>query len=853
MPICIERIVFERLGGGMLRRHRRISVLDQIISHYRIVQELGGGSMGVVYAAEDVRLGRRVAIKFLPEALASDPMARQRFQREARTASALNHPNICTVYDIGERDGHPFIVMELLQGVTLRQRMAAERLRVEEALDYAIQIAEALEAAHAAGIVHRDLKPANIFITSRGQAKILDFGLAKPTGVASREFGPGSSDPSSGDNTPAPFIQRDHLTTAGTLMGTVAYMSPEQARGEELDARADLFSFGTVLYEMSTGRRPFTGNTSAVVFHAILSGAPTPPSAVNPGLPRELERITFKALQREPAKRYQHAYEIGSDLKRLKRDMESGLEPIGEEQTPKESPMPAAELPWWRSKPAGWVLTGVALAVFLRVLLALGVGEWGDRVFRRPSSGPIRSLAVLPFENLSADPTQEYLVDGLTDEVITDLARLGGLTVISRTSVMTYKGSKKRLPEIGRELKVDAVLEGSMLKTPEGLRITAQLVAVPADKHLWAQSYEQKSGDVLASQDEVATAIARQVESRLQPATELEKQPQGQLASRAPANAEAYDAYLEGRYFWNQRTEAGFDKAIAYFNQAIQHDPNYAAAYAGLADSYLLLGEYGLRARPDTYAKARSAAGRALELNGELAEAHTSLGALDNNEGNRADAEREFRRAIELSPGYPTAHQWYAELLGNEGRSSEAIAEINRARELDPLSVLINTQVGFIFYLAREYDEAEKQLRRTLDMDPGYCLALSDLGAVYLARQMYPAAVAEYRKSTESCRDSIPVVLQLAESYAFAGQTEMARKLLNGLPEPALRNPANLAYLSLVYVALGDSQRACELLRENIEQHTMTPSTGVGTVPLYDPLLQDPQCAAVLRSAGIVL
>jgi eukaryotic-like serine/threonine-protein kinase len=834
-------------------------LLDRTISHYRIVQELGGGSMGVVYEAEDVRLGRRVAVKFLPAALASDPMARERFQREARTASALNHPNICTLYDIGEHDGHPFIVMELLEGTTLRgllQRAKSETpgeapLRLDKVLDFAIQIAEGLEAAHAAGIIHRDIKPANIFITRREQAKILDFGLAKPTGAAAGQPSSGSSDRSSTDETPTQSIDPEHLTTAGTMMGTAAYMSPEQARGEELDARTDLFSLGTVLYETSTGSRPFAGRTSAIIFHAILGEPPTPPSELNPELPLDLERIITKALEKDSAKRYQHAFEIVNDLKRLKRDIESGLAPAVRAKEEQREAVEPARPRWWRSKMAGWVLTGVGLALFLRILLALGLGDWRNRVFRRSAPGPIHSLAVLPFENLSADPAQDYLVDGMTDEVITDLARLDGLTVISRTSVMTYKGSKERLPEIGRELKVDAILEGSMLKTPDGMRVTAQLIAVPADKHLWAQSYEQKSGDVLALQDRVAADITSHVQLQLHPQTQPQSTSQAQAASSPPANPEAYDAYLEGRYFWNKRTEVGFDKAIGYFNQAIEKDPNYAAAYAGLADAYLLLGESGVRPRLETYMKARSAAERALELNEKLAEAHASLGALDNDEGDRAGAERELRRAIELSPGYPTAHQWYAELLGSEGRYGEAIAEINRARELDPLSVLINTQVGYILYLARKNDAAQEQLQRTLEMDPSFCLAHADLASVYLARQMFNEAVVEYQKVTR-CDYTLEGVMQLARAYALAGQTTHARKLLAGLPESARRNPAYTSYLALAYLALGDKRQAFQLLKNAIEQHMVTPTTGIGTVPFYDSFLSDPQCAALLRSAGIV-
>lgn len=816
------------------------------VSHYRIVQTLGGGGMGVVYEAEDMRLHRRVAIKFLPEALANDPLSRKRFQREARAASALNHPNICTLHDIGEHEGHPFIVMELLEGVTLRRRMAEGALPLEQVLDFAVQIAGGLDAAHSAGIMHRDIHPGNIFVTGSGQLKILDFGLAKPAGLPARESSSGeTTSTSSRENDPTQPFNRCDLTGHGAMMGTVGYMSPEQTRGENVNVRSDLFSFGTVLYEMATGRRPFTGKTSAMVYYAILGQDPRPPSELNPALPLELERIITKAVEKEPAKRYQQASELHSDLKRLKRKIDSGPAPAVAKE---EGAARAFHKPIHRLLR---LLAGAGLVVSLGALLLLNVGRWRDRLTGRVASGHIRSLAVLPFENLSADASQGYLVDGMTDEVITDLAQLHGLTVISRTSVMSYKGTKKRLPEIGRELRVDAVLEGSVLKAGDKLRITAQLIAVRTDRHLWAQSYEQRSGDVLSLQDQVAAAIAQQVQARIQGQFQTQPQPQTDPPSARPASTEAYDAYLEGRYFWNQRTEASFGRAIDYFNQAIAKDANYAAAYAGLADCYLLLGESGMRLREEVFPKARSAAEAALRLNDKLGEAHASLGALDHIEGRPGDADKEFRRAIELSPGYATAHQWYAEFLGGTGQYEQAIAEINRARQLDPLSVLMNTQVGYILYLARKPDEAQAQLQRTLEMDPGSCLAHGDLAAVYLDKKMFPAAVSELRKYQDLCPGGKASLIQLAGAYAFAGQSGQARKTLGELPDSDRRNPVLFPYLALAYVALGDKPEALDFLKRAIEQRTIS-VTKQSTPPLFDPLIADTWCADLLRRADLL-
>jgi serine/threonine protein kinase/tetratricopeptide (TPR) repeat protein len=782
--------------------------IGQTLGHYRILEKIGAGGMGTVYRAHDERLDRDVALKVLPPSGLGNDAARRLFRKEALALSRLNHPNIASVYDFDFDAGVDFLVMELVTGVTVASKLSGGALSEEEVLQFGQQIALALEHAHGYGVVHRDLKPGNLVIRSDGQLKVVDFGLAKLLTI----------DESAPTET---------LTVTHRLAGTVPYMAPEQLRGKRPDCRSDIYSAGTVLYEMATGQRPFRGRVLTAISEAILHSNPVSPRQLSPGISSALESVILKCLQKEPASRYQTARELSVDLQRLR----TANAEISASRTPDKVRAHRVPIVW---------LMAILLATV--AIFFFAVRAWQGRARAASQIPGIRSLVVLPLENLSHDPEQDYFADGMTDELTTELAHISALRVVSRTSAMHYKRTTKTLPQIARELHVDGVIEGSVLRSDGSVRINTQLVQAQADKQLWAHSYQRELKDVLQLQGALAHDIAEQIKINVTPQEQL------RLAAARTVDPGSHEAYLKGLYRWNKGTEENYRDARNDFEEAIALDPNYAPAYAGLADYFWATDELPPRS---AMPQASENVLKALALDDGLADAHKTLAIIKfYGDWDWVAAEKEFQRSLALNPSYAEGHRMYSLYLSALGRAEDAIGEIQIAQRLDPLSLTTSVTVGWISYYARQYDRAMQQCRSVLELDPNWSSAHECLGDIYTVKGNFPQAIAECRQAATGSGDDPVRLAGLGRIYALAGKEADARKILAQLNKASKTEYIAPYFFAIIEGALGEKDQAFAWLEKGFNGRDPYLARMRVDVAM-DPLRSDARFKILLRRIGL--
>ena len=812
--------------------------------------------MGEVYLAQDTsELGRTVALKIVSAEVAKDKDRLQRFTQEARTVSNLNHPNILTIHEFGQTESVSFIATEFVDGVTLREHLSLRRLKLIDVLDVAIQIVGALNAAHEAGVTHRDLKPENVMIRKDHIVKVLDFGLAKLTEAS------GTTTEATGSED-ATRLQVN--TTPGLIMGTVAYMSPEQSVGVGVDHRTDIWSAGVVLYEMIAGCVPFQGKDVHRQIIAIQESDPAPLAQQVEGVPERLEEIVLKCLAKEKDERYQTAKDLLIDLRNLRRklDVDAEIErtvaptlrtaSAGKFATTQSAPVntgPTASA-GQKTSSAEYIVTGIkrhklAVALALAALAAGGLLlSW--YVHTRNTEVAIESIAVLPFENQNHDPDSEYVSDGVTEGIINSLTQLPNLKVIARSSVFRYKGKTVDPLVAGKELGVRAVLTGRIMQRGDTIAVSTELVDVRDNKQLWGEQYNEKVSDLISLPRDIASKITSNL------SLTISGEEHNRMMKQYTSNPEAYQLYLKGRYYWNKRGADALKQAAQYYNQAIEKDPSYALAYAGLAETYSLYPDYSVASPNDTYPKSKAAALRALELDNSLAEPHTALGRYYNYwEWNRAEAENEYRRAIELKPNYATAHHWLGgDVLPQLKRFDEGLAEAKRAAELDPLSPIIAANLGDVLMYARRYDEAIAQYKNSLAIDSDFYYTYASMGICLAHKGMYQDAITTLRKGLELNQTDPQMKGYLAYALGKSGQRDEARKLLDELKRESLTAYVPDYWLGIAYLGLNEKDQAFASLIKDAEVHDSM--AGYYAVdPILDDLRSDPRFPELLKRVGL--